>query len=968
MNPVNRTVALHAATPAVAAPFRALAFLRTPSAPEAPARPLVSRTVVHPFSRTTRLFGARALNNTATGNADAVTVSGLAGQPLCLHTADGDAAFTLPDVAGRPLWSRNAQGTVSTAAYEAANAGGRPLSLSETALGVAVGRVREQYTYAPLAEAKWQALNLAGSRVELRNNAGISRPLSISLTGQPLASEQRLLKPEIETPDWATTTADDTEAPLRIIGTYDATGAPLATTNAAGVTSLIDYAINGAVAQTRLAYTEQGSAKEAVTLKDIRYRADGVVLSQTAGNGVIDRYEYDPKTQLLRRHLTERPEGHPKGPLVISDLHYRYDPVGNITRLEDQGADPTWHANQQAIGLREYTYDTLYRLISATGRERTPVARYHGAEASSGSVWAPYSEHYTYDDGNNLTTIRHVGGAGNRTRELQVSEGSNRAMVKGHSLTPETGFLAGGLQKQLADGRALQWLADNQLGKVTPVSRVDGDDDSERYHYADGGTRTRKVHTAQASAGMQTTITTYAGGCETRQRWLAGKNDPQKHIVITEGSGIRVVEDRLTGAVHLRYGFADHLGSVGGETDELGKLISREEYAPYGGTVGRDEAAEEVSNLTQRTMRYSGKEQDATGLYYYGWRYYQPDVGRWLSADPDGLVEWINLYCFCQNNSLNRGDKDGRNSKRLKEIYEKYKLGVEQKLFVESAYDVALEVLATTLGERTDREVMGQAFESAKGEVRRALDIGRLKQEGLSGKIVYAALVQHRTNNIRKQSADRKEVAGKEIPDISNFLAIYSANAGHSEINASMRDGSTISLNMHAVVSELERRHEEEFKGAHGRSLKLNLKAIGGTLSTKIDDYKATLYWQGNRTLKTYYRGQGMSDAALNAFKVAVETGQVVHSKSFLSVSSSPKVADTFEKRAAEKNKVTFIIEGFSARGAYSRLGVDAESESLFSPHADFQVMKVARHSQGGHNIYLEEVRGYRGRSRPMYY
>lgn len=713
MNPVNGTVALHAATPAVAAPFRALAFLRTPSAPEAPARLLVSRTVVHPFSRTTRLFGARALNNTATGNADAVSVSGLAGQPLCLHTADGDAAFTLPDVAGRPLWSCNAQGTVSTAAYEAAGAGGRPLSLTETAFGAAVGRVREQHTYAPLAEAKWQAANLAGSQVELRNNAGISRPLSISLTGQTLAAEQRLLKPEIETPDWATTTPDDTEAPLRIIGTYDATGAPLATTNAAGVTSITDYAINGAVAQTRLAYTEQGSVKEVVTLKDIRYRADGVVLSQTAGNGVIDRYEYDPKTQLLRRHLTERPKGHPQEPLIISDLHYRYDPVGNIISLEDQGADPTWHANRQAIGLREYTYDTLYRLASATGRERTLVARYYGAEASSGSVWAPYSEHYTYDDGNNLTTIRHVGGAGNRTRELQVSEGSNRAVVKGHSLTPETGFLAGGLQKQLADGRVLQWLADNQLGKVTPVSRVDGDDDSERYHYADGGTRTRKVHTVQVSTAMQTTITTYAGGCEVRQRWLAGKSDPQKHIVITEGGDVRVVEDRLTGTVRLRYRFADHLGSVGGEMDAQGRVLAREEYAPYGGTVGCDEAAEEASNLTQRALRYSNKERDATGLYYYGWRYYQAESGRWLSADPGGLIDGINLYGFSRNNPVNLIDTDGRGctSSKAQRIQEQRDRAAEQEE-IERYHDEVTRTIASDMTERMTamRSTVGEGW------------------------------------------------------------------------------------------------------------------------------------------------------------------------------------------------------------------------------------------------------------------
>ncbi|NCE83800.1 RHS repeat-associated core domain-containing protein, partial [Pseudomonas sp. Q1] len=82
--------------------------------------------------------------------------------------------------------------------------------------------------------------------------------------------------------------------------------------------------------------------------------------------------------------------------------------------------------------------------------------------------------------------------------------------------------------------------------------------------------------------------------------------------------------------------------------------------APYGGTTGCDEAATEVSRLAQRTRRYSGKELDATGLYYYGWRYYQPALGRWLSADPGGLVDGVNLFRFCTNNSINRTDWDGR--------------------------------------------------------------------------------------------------------------------------------------------------------------------------------------------------------------------------------------------------------------------------------------------------------------------
>ncbi|NCE88463.1 hypothetical protein, partial [Pseudomonas sp. Q1] len=87
----NALLILHADTPMVSGVFRALSFLRTPAAPDAPARRLVSRTLQHPFSRTTRLFGARALDNETTGHADAVTVAGLSGQPLSLHTVDGDA-------------------------------------------------------------------------------------------------------------------------------------------------------------------------------------------------------------------------------------------------------------------------------------------------------------------------------------------------------------------------------------------------------------------------------------------------------------------------------------------------------------------------------------------------------------------------------------------------------------------------------------------------------------------------------------------------------------------------------------------------------------------------------------------------------------------------------------------------------------------------------------------------------------
>uniref|UniRef100_UPI0013DAE647 RHS repeat-associated core domain-containing protein n=1 Tax=Stenotrophomonas maltophilia TaxID=40324 RepID=UPI0013DAE647 len=61
-----------------------------------------------------------------------------------------------------------------------------------------------------------------------------------------------------------------------------------------------------------------------------------------------------------------------------------------------------------------------------------------------------------------------------------------------------------------------------------------------------------------------------------------------------------------------------------------------------------------------KTHRYSGKERDATGLYYYGYRYYQPWAGRWLSSDPAGTVDGLNLFRMVRNNPVTLRDDDGR--------------------------------------------------------------------------------------------------------------------------------------------------------------------------------------------------------------------------------------------------------------------------------------------------------------------
>jgi RHS repeat-associated protein len=58
--------------------------------------------------------------------------------------------------------------------------------------------------------------------------------------------------------------------------------------------------------------------------------------------------------------------------------------------------------------------------------------------------------------------------------------------------------------------------------------------------------------------------------------------------------------------------------------------------------------------------RFSTKYTDGeTGLVYYGYRYYAPEMGRWLSRDPIAETGGVNLYGFVRNDAVNQWDKLG---------------------------------------------------------------------------------------------------------------------------------------------------------------------------------------------------------------------------------------------------------------------------------------------------------------------
>jgi RHS repeat-associated protein len=125
-----------------------------------------------------------------------------------------------------------------------------------------------------------------------------------------------------------------------------------------------------------------------------------------------------------------------------------------------------------------------------------------------------------------------------------------------------------------------------------------------------------------------------------------------------EAGGIVDPANPATYVSKLRYQYGNHLGSASLELDGAGLIISYEEFYPYGETsfmFGSNQV-----DVKLKEYRYTGKERDdSTSLYYYGQRYYAPWLCRWMSADPAGPVDGLNLYEYARGNPLGFSDPSG---------------------------------------------------------------------------------------------------------------------------------------------------------------------------------------------------------------------------------------------------------------------------------------------------------------------
>jgi RHS repeat-associated protein len=197
----------------------------------------------------------------------------------------------------------------------------------------------------------------------------------------------------------------------------------------------------------------------------------------------------------------------------------------------------------------------------------------------------------------------------------------------------------GNLDQKVEGGKTwtYQWNAQNQLVGVL----LDG---AEVAHlaYDPLGRRIKKT------AGV-TTAYLYDGEDIIREA-VTGSAATQT-FQYAHGPGIDEPLGRIDAGSIASYYHADILGSIVATTNATGAIASRRQYDAWGNP---DAGASEAG------YAFTGREWDPEiGLYYYRARYYNPQLGRFISEDPIGMAGGLNAFAYTNNRPTIATDPSG---------------------------------------------------------------------------------------------------------------------------------------------------------------------------------------------------------------------------------------------------------------------------------------------------------------------
>ena len=218
-----------------------------------------------------------------------------------------------------------------------------------------------------------------------------------------------------------------------------------------------------------------------------------------------------------------------------------------------------------------------------------------------------------------------------------------------------------------------QWDPLDRLTKmVAKVSSVPDSTEELTFRYDANDRRIWKEHRITPTTGSPTVKTStmlWAGWlplCEIRQkdgvnigrRWFQWGADLSGTLDAAGGIGglVAIQEEKSEGGwKRTLLPITDGIGNVTAVLDaNNGSMVAQYNFGPFG------EPINETGEADACPFRWQTKYYDAECQhYYFGYRHYDPRLGRWLSRDPLRERGGFNLYAYCGNDPVNRHDPLG---------------------------------------------------------------------------------------------------------------------------------------------------------------------------------------------------------------------------------------------------------------------------------------------------------------------
>lgn len=430
--------------------------------------------------------------------------------------------------------------------------------------------------------------------------------------------------------------------------TYDDNGRLITVDNTDTPGSLPDvvltytYSQNGNLQQVSETIDGQTGGTTAYTYDEL----DRVVKMTQTGNNVASKrvdFTYDAIGQYnsINRYADT------DGTQLVVESNYTFDALNRLENLTQSNTTST-------VAFYDFVYDGASRITQISDLDGTTDYAYDDRsqllEADHSDLNNP-DEVYSYDANGNRTLTGYVTGENNR---LESDGQYNYEYDSEGNLSRQTEMATGKV-------RELEWDWRNRLVAVVDQDNAGNVLQEVTFTYDAMNRRIAKTVDTTPLDAVDGAVTYFVYDRENVMLELvdndgaAGINSPVLSTRYLHGTRVDEILAQEDSAGDVLWHLTDHLGTVRDLVDSSGTVVNHFTYDSYGNVI-----SETLPAIDTRYL-FTGREFDTEiGLYYYRARYYEAEVGRFLSEDPLGFEGGDeNLYAYVANSPVDTVDPLG---------------------------------------------------------------------------------------------------------------------------------------------------------------------------------------------------------------------------------------------------------------------------------------------------------------------